>query len=90
MTTPSARALDGIRSLLFVPVLSPKYIDNALRSDADAFILDLEDAIAPDARVQDLLNLEKLDQPRLDLDQGHVALLGNQVPNEAAMCFNLA
>ncbi len=26
-----------------------------------------------------------LDQSRLDLDQGHVALLGNQIPNEAAM-----
>jgi len=31
-----------------------------------------------------------LDQPRLNLDKGHVALLGNQVPNEATMCFNLA
>ena len=26
-----------------------------------------------------------LDEPRLDLDQGHVALLGNQLPDEAAM-----
>jgi hypothetical protein len=24
-------------------------------------------------------------EPRLDLDQGHVALLGNQLPDEAAM-----
>jgi hypothetical protein len=29
-------------------------------------------------------------QPRLNLDQGHVTLLGNQLPNEAAMRFNLA
>jgi hypothetical protein len=29
-------------------------------------------------------------EPRLDLDQGHVALLGNQLPDEAAMRFDLA
>ena len=26
-----------------------------------------------------------LDEPRLDLNQGHVALLGNQLPDETAM-----
>jgi len=26
-----------------------------------------------------------LDQPRLNLDQSHVSLFGDQVPNEAAM-----
>ncbi len=31
-----------------------------------------------------------LDQPRLNLDQGHVALFGNQLPDEAAMRFDLA
>ena len=31
-----------------------------------------------------------LHQPRLNLDQGHVALLGNQPPDEAAVCFDLA
>jgi len=31
-----------------------------------------------------------LDEPRLDLDQGHVALLGKQLPDEAAMRFDLA
>jgi hypothetical protein len=31
-----------------------------------------------------------LDQPRLNLDQGHVALLGDQLPNEAAVRFDLA
>jgi hypothetical protein len=30
-----------------------------------------------------------LDQPRLNLDQGHV-LLGDQFPDEAAMCLDLA
>ena len=31
-----------------------------------------------------------LDQPRLNLNQGHVALLGNQLPDEAAVRFDLA
>jgi hypothetical protein len=31
-----------------------------------------------------------LDQPRLNLDQGHVSLLGYQLPDEAAMCLDLA
>lgn len=31
-----------------------------------------------------------LDQPRLNLDQSHVALLGNQLPDEAAVRFDLA
>lgn len=31
-----------------------------------------------------------LDQPRLNFDQRHVALLGDQFPNEAAMRFDLA
>ncbi|MBW4331762.1 hypothetical protein KY084_12875 [Stakelama sp. CBK3Z-3] len=31
-----------------------------------------------------------LDQRRLNLDQGHVALFGDQFPNEAALRFDLA
>lgn len=31
-----------------------------------------------------------LDQPRLNLGQGHVTLLGDQFPNEAAVRFDLA
>jgi len=31
-----------------------------------------------------------LDQPRLNLDQGHVALLGDELPDEAAVRFDLA
>jgi len=31
-----------------------------------------------------------LDQPRLNLDQGHVALLCNQLPDEAVVRFDLA
>jgi len=31
-----------------------------------------------------------LDQPRLNFDQGHVALLSDQFPDEAAMRLDLA
>jgi citrate lyase subunit beta/citryl-CoA lyase len=42
---------DGIRSLLFVPGDNAKLIGKALSSQADAVILDLEDAVAPEAKV---------------------------------------
>lgn len=31
-----------------------------------------------------------LNQPSLNLDQGHVSLLRDQLPDEAAMCLDLA
>jgi hypothetical protein len=31
-----------------------------------------------------------LHQPRLNLDQGHVALSGSELPDEPAVCFDLA
>ena len=39
-----------MRSLLFTPADSPRKIDKALRSGADAVILDLEDSVAPSAK----------------------------------------
>jgi citrate lyase subunit beta/citryl-CoA lyase len=39
-----------MRSLLFVPADSPRKLDKAMTSGADALILDLEDAIAPDRK----------------------------------------
>jgi citrate lyase subunit beta/citryl-CoA lyase len=39
-----------LRSLLFVPGDSPKKLDKAFRSAADALILDLEDSVAPAAK----------------------------------------
>ena len=42
--------LDGIRSYLFVPATEPARIDKALASDAHAVIVDLEDAVAPEAK----------------------------------------
>jgi citrate lyase subunit beta/citryl-CoA lyase len=35
------------RSLLFVPVTQPRFVDGAARRGADAIILDLEDSVAP-------------------------------------------
>ena len=35
------------RSLLFVPVTSEKFVRTAAEREADAIILDLEDAVAP-------------------------------------------
>ena len=39
-----------LRSLLFVPVDRPDRMEKALKSGADALILDLEDAVAPAAK----------------------------------------
>lgn len=42
--------LDGIRSYLFVPASNPRRVDKALASAAHAVVLDLEDAVAPEAK----------------------------------------
>ena len=62
-----------MRSLLFVPADSPKKLERALRSGADALILDLEDSVAAEnkeeARRSALAflraNLEEADRPLL-------------------------
>ena len=41
-----------MRSLLFVPADSPKKLDKAMTSGADALIVDLEDSIAPDGKAR--------------------------------------
>ncbi|HUI14778.1 MAG TPA: CoA ester lyase [Xanthobacteraceae bacterium] len=41
-----------MRSLLFVPADSPKKLDKAMTSGADAIIVDLEDSIAPDGKAR--------------------------------------
>jgi citrate lyase beta subunit len=43
-------SLDGARSYLFVPATDARRVDKALRSDAHAVIVDLEDAVAEDAK----------------------------------------
>jgi citrate lyase subunit beta/citryl-CoA lyase len=40
----------GIRSFLFVPTLKERFVENAINSTADAIILDLEDAVAPNEK----------------------------------------
>ncbi|MEP7084528.1 MAG: CoA ester lyase [Betaproteobacteria bacterium] len=42
--------MDGVRTLLFVPGNRPERFAKALGSGADAIVLDLEDAVAPDAK----------------------------------------
>src|SRR4029079_98672 len=42
--------LDGVRSSLFVPASDPRRVDKALASEAHAVVLDLEDAVAPEAK----------------------------------------
>jgi citrate lyase subunit beta/citryl-CoA lyase len=54
------------RSLLFVPATSAKFVASAAKRGADAIILDLEDAIAP----------ERKDEARAAL-QGHIAYLAD-------------
>ncbi len=41
-----------MRSFLFVPADSPKKLDKAMTSGADALIVDLEDSIAPDSKAR--------------------------------------
>lgn len=53
------------RSFLFVPADRPKLVESALRSGADAVVLDLEDAVAPDRKPVARENVRAvLDRPR--------------------------
>ena len=57
MTDGDHQAVEGgrataWRSLLSVPGSNPRMVEKALASDADAVILDLEDAVAPDAKAE--------------------------------------
>ena len=40
------------RSLLSVPGSNPRMVEKAFATDADAIILDLEDAVAPEAKAE--------------------------------------
>lgn len=44
--------LTAWRSLLSVPGSNPRMVEKAFASHADAVIVDLEDAVAPDAKVE--------------------------------------
>jgi citrate lyase subunit beta/citryl-CoA lyase len=52
------------RSLLFIPGNNLRYLQSAAKSDADAFIIDLEDSVAPNAKQ------EARDTARSFLDTG--------------------
>ena len=47
------------RSLLFVPAGNERFIDSAIRGDADVIQIDLEDAIAPNQKVIARVNAKK-------------------------------
>ena len=49
MTAP-ASALPAWRSLLFVPAISERFVESALRQPADALQIDLEDSVPPDLK----------------------------------------
>ena len=51
-------------SPLFVPADRPDRIGKALMSGADAIIVDLEDAVAPENKIQARNNLETLEKKR--------------------------
>src|SRR5271155_1466377 len=44
--------MDSIRSLLFVPADSPKKLEKAMTSGADALIVDLEDSVALEGKAR--------------------------------------
>ncbi|MFJ9123427.1 HpcH/HpaI aldolase/citrate lyase family protein [Streptomyces sp. NPDC102340] len=48
MSTPAHPA--GVRSWLYVPAIRPDLLDKAMRGEADAVVLDLEDAVPPDRK----------------------------------------
>lgn len=45
--SPSSRAQPVWRSILFVPAVSDRFVDSALRQPADALQIDLEDSVGP-------------------------------------------
>ena len=52
--------MDAVRSMLFTPGNRPDLIAKAVRTDADAVIVDLEDAVAKNAKEEARANLDSL------------------------------
>jgi citrate lyase beta subunit len=77
--------LDGARSFLFVPATDARRVDNALASDAHAVIVDLEDAVAQDAK-DDARRLvaERLCAPRAGGGAQLVRINGLDTPHARA------
>ncbi|GHJ39227.1 CoA ester lyase [Streptomyces sp. TS71-3] len=49
-TSAGTAGRTGIRSWLYVPAIRPDLLDKAMRGEADAVVLDLEDAVPPDRK----------------------------------------
>ena len=68
---PSAMRIEHCKTFLFVPANRTERIAKAIASDADAVIVDLEDAVAPDAKdgarkaLSDWLNSDSTNKPVL-------------------------
>ena len=60
------------RSLLSVPATEPDMIEKALATDADVVMVDLEDAVAPNAKAEARQNVVR---SLKELDRGEKALL---------------
>lgn len=48
--TPSTQALPVWRSILFVPAVSDRFVESALKQAADVLQIDLEDSVGPDQK----------------------------------------
>lgn len=57
-----------LRSFMFLPAHNQKFLDKAIHCEADAIILDLEDAVPPQKRMEARENIAHYDDQRL-LDQ---------------------
>lgn len=62
-----------LRSMLFVPAYNRKFIDKALKSEADAIIIDMEDSVPPDWKGKARLII--LECVRKRIFQGHVVFI---------------
>ncbi len=61
--TPARRIF---RSYLYVPASDPRRVEKALASEADAVVLDLEDAVAPNRKAEARENVAEALRSRLD------------------------
>ena len=78
-------SLDGARSYLFVPATDARRVDKALASAAHAVIVDLEDAVAEDAKDEARrLVAERLREPRSGRGAQLVRINGLDTPHARA------
>ncbi len=57
---PETERATAWRSLLSVPATNLRMVEKVFTSDADAVLLDLEDAVAPDAKAEARRNVTRI------------------------------